>query len=109
MDATNAGPIAETADYLRRDQFVVTDHARREMAHDSVLLADVISACLAGEVIEDYPDAYPLPACLILGPVPDGRRLHVCLSHPPRVKIITVYVPDPAKWEADCRTRKGGG
>lgn len=77
------------------------------MKNDRVLVADLISACISGEIIEDYPTAYPLPACLILGYTEDVRPLHVCLSKPPLVKIITVYVPSSDRWEPDWKTRKG--
>ncbi|MBI1925660.1 DUF4258 domain-containing protein [Candidatus Poribacteria bacterium] len=100
------GGIEEIGKYLKQSRYVITDHARREMQNDDVSVDDIVSACIDGEIIEDYPSAYPLPACLILGDTLDGRPLHVCLSKPPLVKIITVYVPTPTKWESDWKTRK---
>lgn len=100
------GEIEAIAASLVEGSFVVTNHAWREMQNDNVSLEDVVRACSSGEIIEDYPTAYPLPACLIMGRMPDGRPLHVCLSKPPLVKIITVYVPTADKWEPDWKTRK---
>lgn len=98
--------IGEIRDFLLKSNFVITDHARCEMKNDNVLVDDLISACISGEIIEDYPIAYPLPACLILGYTDDGRPLHVCLSKPPLIKIITVYVPSSEWWESDLKTRR---
>lgn len=63
-------------------------------------LREEISSC---EVIEDYPaDGYG-PSCLVLGLTASGRPLHVQCSYPsrPLVKIITLYEPDPDRWEDD--------
>ena len=98
--------IEAVGEYLTQGDFVITDHARREMQSDQVSVADLVPACTDGEIIEDYPHAYPLSACLILGQTLDGRPLHVCLSKPPLVKIITVYVPTPTRWELDWKTRR---
>ncbi len=58
-------------------------------------------------VIEDYPNDKYGPSCLILGYTKTGRPLHVQCSYPsrPRVKIITLYQPDPELWIED-RVRK---
>ncbi|MDW8241318.1 MAG: DUF4258 domain-containing protein [Acidobacteriota bacterium] len=98
--------IEAIGEYLKKNQFVITDHARREMKNDGISVDDIVFGCADGELIEDYPTAHPLPACLILGRTLDGRPLHVCLSKPPLVKIITVYVPTPNRWESDWKTRK---
>jgi len=60
-----------------------------------------------GVVIEDYPDDKYGPSCLILGQTDEGRVLHIHVSYPPGVKIITVYVPRFDDWDEDFRVRKG--
>lgn len=59
------------------------------------------------EVIEDYPEDKYSPSCLILGFTGAGRPIHVHCSYPtrPRVKIVTIYEPDPVLWN-DFRIRK---
>jgi len=57
------------------------------------------------EVIEDYPDDMRGASCLILGWVSGRRPIHVHLSYPPRVKIITVYQPSDDLW-LDYKTRR---
>ena len=60
-----------------------------------------------GSIIEDYPDDYPYPSCLILGYAEDEQPLHlVCGAGEGTLFIITAYRPSPEKWEADWKTRK---
>ena len=48
-----------------------------------------------GEVIEDYPDDYPFPSCLIL-----GHGIHVvCGIGEGKAWIVTAYRPTLDKWE----------
>lgn len=89
-----------------------TDHARREMDTEPFgrIVADEILAALdSGEIIEEYSDDVPYPSCLIFGRTQTGRPLHiVCapVEEEGRLIIITVYQPDPTRWEADWRRRK---
>lgn len=61
-----------------------------------------------GEIIEDYLDDKYGPSCLIYGKTQAGRHLHMECSYPerPKVKIITVYEPNPEEW-IDFRKRRG--
>jgi len=72
------------------DQSILRRITRREMEE----------AVACGEVIEDYSTDKYGPSCLILGTTAGGRPLHIQCTHPTRerVKIITVYEPDPAEW-----------
>lgn len=86
---------------------IVTMHGRQRMAERGVFLRDVMNAIEHGEIIEQYPAAYPFPACLILGASIDGRRLHAVVSlDAGLIYLITAYFPDPAEWEPDMKTRK---
>jgi hypothetical protein len=53
-----------------------------------------------GEIIEDSPTDKYGPSCLILGFTAAGRPLHIQCTHTTRrrVKIITLYEPDPFEW-----------
>ena len=96
----------EISIYIKNENFKVTDHALEEMDADGFLLGDVIYGIINGEIIEEYPGSYPLPACLINSNTPTGEPMHICISMPPIVKIITVYKPDPNKWENGFKRRK---
>ena len=57
----------------------------------------------------DYPEDYPFPSCLIMGTSAD-RVLHIVASiDEDTIYLITAYVPDAGKWQADWKTRKGEG
>ncbi len=49
-------------------KIVPSRHSLRAATEDDLVMGEVyLSVTEKGEVIEDYPDAYPMPACLILG------------------------------------------
>ena len=60
----------------------------------------------SGEIIEQYPDDYPFPSCLIMGKS-GNRVIHVVASvEDGLLYVITAYIPNPDKWEKDRKTRK---
>ena len=59
---------------------------------------EVEEAMMNGEIIEEYPDDKYSPSCLLYGKTGKGRDLHVQVSLPPKVVIITTYEPDPSEW-----------
>lgn len=85
----------------------ITLHAAKRLEQRGILLKDVITCIFNGEVIEQYPDDYPLPSCLILGMTINECFLHVVIgSDLETLWIITAYYPDLTKWESDFKTRK---
>ena len=61
-----------------------------------------------GDRIEKYPDDVPLPSYLASG-LATGRILHVVAADDMARRetiVITVYEPDPRRWEADLKTRR---
>ena len=83
-------------------------HARQAMFMLSISDECVESIIQSGEVIEDYPQAFPFPAKLLLGRC-NGRSIHIVAaenSSQKQVIIITAYEPTLKKWEADMRTRR---
>lgn len=81
-----------------------TDHVQKRILQRGITRQEVKNAIMAGEVIEDYPDDYPFPSCLILG----GNQLHVvCGIGAGVLWIITAYRPTADKWEPDLKTRRG--
>jgi len=69
---------------------------------------DVRHALDDGQAIERYPDATPYPSRLVLGWHGD-RPLHVVAADVPGEEetiVVTVYEPDPARWEAGFTKRR---
>lgn len=63
---------------------------------------------LHAELLEDYPDWWLGPSCLVLGKTDTGRDLHIVVSYSGLpVAIITVYEPRPPKWITPIN--RGGG
>ena len=60
-----------------------------------------------GEIIEDYPDDFPNPSCLIFGYNVNGQILHIVAGCDNiNIYIITAYYPDTKKFEDDLKTRR---
>lgn len=79
------------------------------MARRGTRQDDVLRTAGEGERIEDYPEDRPYPSALFLGTMGDAGPLHVvaaCDAENDRTHIITAYVPDTARFEADWKTRR---
>lgn len=81
---------------------VTSRHSLSEAAHDDLKLGEIYDSVVEdGEVIEDYLDAYPTPACLVLGFNAIAEPIHSVWSYDrirQMAKLITVYRPDPNRW-----------
>jgi hypothetical protein len=97
--------ILEIQKEVREDNIFFSEHAVRRMAKRNISDDEVAEAIFSGEVIEEYPDDKYSPSCLIFGETKAKRPLHVVCSLPPRVRVVTVYQPDPGEW-IDNRRRK---
>ncbi len=86
--------------------YLLTAHASDRAAQRGIISREIEEAVVNGEVIEDYPDDKYGPSCLILGYTGAGHVLHVQVSYPPAVKVITVYEPSPEQWDEGFRVRK---
>ena len=83
-------------------------HAVQRMFEREISAKKVLSAIKTGETIEDYSSEMPEPSRLILG-FQGKRPFHVVTSENPitnETTIITVYVPDPEKWNKDSSSRR---
>ena len=70
----------------------------------------VKNCIMHGEIIEDYPDDFPHPSCLIFGYTVNEKVIHAVVSLDvgnDSIGIITVYFPNTDKFEDDLKTRKG--
>lgn len=85
----------------------ITLHAAKRLEQRKISINDVISCIMNGEIIEDYPEDYPFPSCLILGASQNKTMIHTVLgSDLETIWIITAYIPDTENWKADLKTRK---
>jgi hypothetical protein len=91
---------------IQSKNYLLSKHASTRSLERDITAADIEVCILSGELIEDYPNDKYGPSCLILGQNQQGRILHIHVSYPPKVKIITLYEPSEEKWELDWKTRK---
>ena len=84
-----------------------TGHILKRLMQRGIFQVSVVQAIRSGEIIEQYPDDYPYPSCLLLGTTEAGEALHiVCGIGEGKVWLITAYHPDPDEWESDLKTRR---
>ena len=89
------------------DNIYLTLHASKRLEQRGILIDDVISCIMTGEIIEEYPNDYPYPSCLIFGYNVNGRILHIVAGCDNiNIYIITAYYPDTKKFEDDLKTRR---
>ena len=83
-------------------------HMMTRLLQRGISLDDVTQVIRSGDIIEQYPNDYPYPSCLILGNTKDEHALHiVCGVSENELWLITAYKPSLEIWEEDLKTRKG--
>lgn len=58
----------------------ITIHAAKRLEQRNISINDVIFCIHEGEIIEQYPDDYPYPRCLILGLSVKQKYIHVVVG-----------------------------
>ena len=90
------------------ENIIITQHSLNRALQRSINYESIKAVIMNGDIIEDYPEDYPYPSCLILGLSDNNKELHVVAGiGEGKLWIITAYYPSLDKWEADYRTRKG--
>ena len=84
-----------------------TRHILERLIQRNIRIDDVKAVLVNGEIIEQYPNDYPFPSCLVLGHTAAGHPLHVvCGSNGVELWLITAYFPNPFEWTNDFRQRR---
>ena len=92
---------------VRTRQIRISLHAAEEALAEYITRQEIEQALSSAEILEDYPDWWLGPSCLIYGRTETGRNLHLVVSYPTLpITIITVYEPQPPKWITP--TQRGG-
>jgi len=91
------------------ETMLLTQHLTNRCRERNIRLDDIQHAIRAGEIIEQYPDDFPHPSCLVLGSSCAGKALHVVVGiASEHLWVITAYFPTSNHWESDHKTRKAG-
>jgi len=98
--------LREIQTVVREQELLITLHAQQQTTARRIKISEIREALRspAAEVIEDYPEDVRGPSCLVYGKAAN-RILHIHISYPPEIVVITAYEPDPAKWEVGYKTR----
>lgn len=84
-----------------------TTHVVARLQERGIEPSDIKNCIATGRIIEDYPDDYPYPSCLVLGSAVNRKMLHVVIGvGEGYLWLITAYYPDPLKWNDDFSIRK---
>ncbi len=99
--------IEELRAKFKHEEFEFSKHAADQTILRNISVQELREVMIEGVIIENYPSDKYEPSCLILGFTKQNRPIHVQCSYPSRlkVKVITVYEPDPSKW-IDFKTRR---
>ena len=85
---------------FRENQYEYSLHAVNQSILRYIAPKEILEAIEDGQIIEDYSKDKFGPSCLIYGRTNLQRPVHIQCSYPsrPKVKIITVYQPEPEEW-----------
>lgn len=92
---------------LLAGNFEFTRHAFKRSIERNISKKEIQQTGLNTILIENYPDDKYSPSCLLLGFTENHRPLHlqVSLIDSDKLKIITLYEPDPNQW-INCQIRR---
>jgi hypothetical protein len=82
-------------------------HALERMMERGISRTEVKRVILQGNIIEYYPDDYPIPSVLLAALQPEP--LHIVVAYDAESQqcyVITAYRPDLTHFEADFITRR---
>ena len=66
--------------YYEKERVIITIHAQERLRQRGIRAKDVRNRIMTGEIIEQYPDDFPFPSCLVFGKSVNGKILHVVAS-----------------------------
>ncbi|HLV01047.1 MAG TPA: DUF4258 domain-containing protein [Acidobacteriota bacterium] len=97
---------------FEEERVVYSRHARMEMRHEefgAIRDQEVYEATQTCEVVETYPEDQPYPSVLVIGMSANQRPVHVVCAYDNEedcIIVITVYQPDPGRWDQAFRRRR---
>lgn len=100
--------IETVRNVLENGHFYVSGHAMKRMEERNISMEEIEDAILHGKIIEDYPNDFPFPSCLILNCLLRGKPLHIVVGvnvTEMQMHLVTAYRPDPARWSDDFERR----
>jgi len=99
--------VQDIAKYVEESSLRWTSHILERLFQRNISIDDVKAVLSNCEILEQYPNDYPFPSCLVFGHSIDGRIIHVvCGSNGVELWLITAYLPNPDEWSEDLKQRR---
>ena len=99
--------IGTLREYFSNDTIVISEHAQNRCRERGIKQKDIRNCIMTGEIIEQYPDDFPFPSCLVYGYDLSTRVIQVVISSEGESgRIITAYIPNTEKFQDDLKTRR---
>jgi hypothetical protein len=98
--------INSIREHITAGRYAFSDHAVKRMIKRSIRREEIEAVLMNGEIIEKYPQDKYSPSCLVCGMTGAGRVLHVLVSLPPLVVVVTAYEPDAEEWMEGMTRRR---
>lgn len=100
--------LAQIRIQLARGDYLTSRYALRRIVERNIREAEICEVGARAVIIEDYPlDKYS-PSCLLLSFTEDSAPLHIHVSRADgeKVRIITIYRPNPEEWDDSFAVRR---
>lgn len=100
--------INQIISVINLEKVIISRHAKEEAENDDLPLEDIIFSVMNGKIIENYPDDFPFPSCLVFGTNQNQEPIHSVWAYNKNTGfavLITVYRPDFNMW-IEWRIRK---
>ncbi len=99
--------LSDIQQQLAASQYEFSHHAFRRAVERNISEQEIREAGAQAEMIENYPNDKYSPSALLFGFTTAQRPLHfqISFADTERVKIITLYEPNPNGW-IEYRTRR---
>lgn len=99
--------INEIRGLIKEKQIIWSKHILTRMQQRGIKIKDVLNCIKNGIIIEEYPEDFPYPSCLIFGFSVDNKVIHiVCAIGENKLWMITTYFPSRDDWKEDLKTRR---
>jgi hypothetical protein len=101
-------PLAFIKRCIERRKIFWTYHVNMRFGQRPISRQMILSAVDSYDIIEEYPRDKYLPSYLIRAEHRNSVfHIHVATDVlAENIRIVTTYVPDPLKWDADFRLRR---
>jgi hypothetical protein len=99
--------IKEIQKFYNQSKIKWSQHCLERMQERDISRNDVKNCIINGEIIEEYPEDFPNPSCLIFGYTTNNKIIHVVFGKDENyIWIITAYFPNEKIFGIDLKTRK---